>query len=79
MKNLFKSLQSLQIKLVVIYVLLIIVGMQIIGVYFTNVLERDLTRNFKTNIETQIDLIETRIEEINEEYGDDRAVSIIIK
>ncbi|CAD2074342.1 sensor protein kinase WalK [Phocicoccus schoeneichii] len=73
MKNLFKSLQSLQIKLVVIYVLLIIVGMQIIGVYFTNVLERDLTGNFKTNIETQIDLIETRIEEINEEYGDDRA------
>ncbi|CAD2072366.1 cell wall metabolism sensor histidine kinase WalK [Phocicoccus pinnipedialis] len=72
MKNLFRSIQSLQIKLVVIYVLLIIVGMQIIGVYFTNVLERDLTGNFKTNIETQIDLIETRIEELNEEYVDDR-------
>lgn len=72
MKNLFKNIQSLQIKFVVIYVLLIIVGMQIIGLYFTNVLERDLTGNFKTNIETQIDLIESRIEELNEEYIDDR-------
>lgn len=54
MKVIFKKLQSLHIKLVVIYVLLIIIGMQIIGLYFTNNLEKELTKNFKTNINQQI-------------------------
>lgn len=54
MKAIFKKLQSLHIKLVVIYVLLIIIGMQIIGLYFTNNLEKELTKNFKTNINQQI-------------------------
>ncbi|PNZ73581.1 cell wall metabolism sensor histidine kinase WalK [Macrococcoides caseolyticum] len=54
MKVIFKKLQSLHIKLAVIYVLLIIIGMQIIGLYFTNNLEKELTKNFKTNINQQI-------------------------
>ncbi|ARQ05699.1 cell wall metabolism sensor histidine kinase WalK [Macrococcoides canis] len=54
MKAIYKKLQSLHIKLVVIYVLLIIIGMQIIGLYFTNNLEKELTKNFKTNINQQI-------------------------
>lgn len=54
MKVIFKKLQSLHIKLVVIYVLLIIIGMQIIGLYFTNNLEKELTKNFKTNLNQQI-------------------------
>ncbi|WP_436938755.1 hypothetical protein, partial [Staphylococcus xylosus] len=52
--NWLKKFQSLHIKLVVIYVLLIIIGMQIIGLYFTNSLEKELTRNFKTNIEQHV-------------------------
>lgn len=72
MKQFLKNLQSLQFKLVMIYMLLIIIGMQIIGLYFTNSLERDLTGNFKNNIESQVTLIDTRIKEINEENGDDR-------
>ncbi|OFL47241.1 MULTISPECIES: cell wall metabolism sensor histidine kinase WalK [unclassified Nosocomiicoccus] len=67
-----RNIQSLQVKLVVIYVLLIIIGMQIIGLYFTNVLERDLTENFKSNIESQIDLIETRIVELDSEHENNR-------
>ena len=35
-----KQLQSLHTKLVIVYVLLIIIGMQIIGLYFTNNLEK---------------------------------------
>ncbi len=72
MKQFLKNLQSLQFKLVMIYMLLIIIGMQIIGLYFTNSLERDLTGNFKNNIDSQVTLIDTRIKEIFEEAGDDR-------
>jgi len=72
MKQFLKNLQSLQFKLVMIYMLLIIIGMQIIGLYFTNSLERDLTGNFKNNIDSQVTLIDTRIKEIFQESGDDR-------
>src|SRR5690625_3108251 len=72
MKQFFRNLQSLHIKLVIIYVLLIVIGMQIIGLYFTNTLEKELTGNFQDNIETQVSLIDTRINELYTEYGDDR-------
>lgn len=72
MKQFFRNLQSLHIKLVVIYVLLIVIGMQIIGLYFTNTLERDLTETFQGNIETQVELIENRINELHVEYQDDQ-------
>src|SRR5699024_3880971 len=72
MKQFFKKLQSLQFKLVIIYMLLIIIGMQIIGLYFTNSLERDLVGNFKNSIESQVAIIDTRIKEINDDVGDNR-------
>lgn len=53
--------------------LLIIIGMQIIGLYFTNSLERDLVGNFKNSIESQVAIIDTRIKEINDDVGDNRA------
>ena len=73
MKQFFKKLQSLQFKLVIIYMVLIIIGMQIIGLYFTNSLERDLVGNFKNSIESQVAIIDTRIKEINDDVGDNRA------
>lgn len=72
MRQFLRNLQSLHIKLVIIYVLLIVIGMQIIGLYFTNTLERELTENFQDNIETQVDLIDTRIKELHTEYADDQ-------
>ena len=48
-----KQLQSLHTKLVIVYVLLIIIGMQIIGLYFTNSLEKELLDNFKKKIKVQ--------------------------
>ncbi|UBH22388.1 cell wall metabolism sensor histidine kinase WalK [Macrococcus armenti] len=67
MKAVYKKLQSLHIKLVVIYVLLIIIGMQIIGLYFTNNLEKELTKNFKTNINQQIKSINYDIRNVYNE------------
>lgn len=71
MKQFFKNIQSLQIKIVVIYVLLIIIGMQIIGLFFTNTLERELTDNFKDNISSQVTTIEGRIQSLYGEYDED--------
>ena len=63
-----KQLQSLHTKLVIVYVLLIIIGMQIIGLYFTNSLEKELTNNFMKNIKQYATQLEVNIERI---YRDD--------
>ncbi|MGV3042498.1 cell wall metabolism sensor histidine kinase WalK [Staphylococcus rostri] len=59
-----KQFQSLHTKLVIVYVLLIIIGMQIIGLYFTNSLEKEMTETFKTNISQNAKQIELSIEKI---------------
>ncbi|WJP97828.1 cell wall metabolism sensor histidine kinase WalK [Macrococcus bovicus] len=66
-----KKLQSLHIKLVVVYVLLIIIGMQIIGLYFTNNLEKELTENFKDNVDRQVKQVAYDINETYKENNDD--------
>lgn len=58
-----KQLQSLHTKFVIVYVLLIIIGMQIIGLYFTNSLEK-LTNNFMKNIKQYATQLEVNIERI---------------
>lgn len=59
-----KQLQSLHTKLVIVYVLLIIIGMQIVGLYFTNSLEKELTNNFMKNIKQYATQLEVNIERI---------------
>ena len=59
-----KQLQSLHTKLVIVYVLLIIIGMQIIGLYFTTSLEKELTNNFMKNIKQYATQLEVNIERI---------------
>ncbi|MGV3245055.1 cell wall metabolism sensor histidine kinase WalK [Staphylococcus sp. 11261D007BR] len=65
-----KQFQSLHTKLVIVYVLLIIIGMQIIGLYFTNSLEKEMTNTFKTNISQNAKQIELGIEKIYLEDND---------
>ncbi|EGQ3366055.1 cell wall metabolism sensor histidine kinase WalK [Staphylococcus pseudintermedius] len=65
-----KQFQSLHTKLVVVYVLLIIIGMQIIGLYFTNSLEKEMTETFKTNISQNAKQIELGIEKIYADGND---------
>ncbi|MDW4463679.1 cell wall metabolism sensor histidine kinase WalK [Staphylococcus saprophyticus] len=67
-----KHFQSLHTKLVIVYVLLIIIGMQIIGLYFTNSLEKELTQTFKNNISQYAKQIEINIEKV---YDKDNAIN----
>ncbi|PTG09163.1 cell wall metabolism sensor histidine kinase WalK [Staphylococcus chromogenes] len=67
-----KQFQSLHTKLVIVYVLLIIIGMQIISLYFTNSLEKEMTETFKTNISQNAKQIELSIEKI---YADENGAT----
>lgn len=49
--------RSIHLKFVIIYVLLIAIAMQIIGVYFVRQLEDTLLRNFETSIEERVNLL----------------------
>lgn len=54
---------SIHVKLVLIYVLLIIIALQIIGLYFSNELEDNLKTNFQESIFQRIDLVQYSIRE----------------
>lgn len=49
--------RSIHVKFVIIYVLLLLVAMQIIGVYFVRQLEDTLRGNFETSIKERINLL----------------------
>jgi len=55
--------RSIHVKFVIIYVLLILVAMQIIGVYFVKQLEETLRTNFQTSIIQRVDLLAYNIVE----------------
>lgn len=55
--------RSIHIKFVLIYVLLIMIAMQIIGVYFVGKLEDQLVANFQKGIEGRLPLLEYNIRE----------------
>ncbi|TYV03583.1 cell wall metabolism sensor histidine kinase WalK [Listeria monocytogenes] len=58
--------QSVQFKLVIMYLLLIIVAMQVIGAYFVRELEGQLEKNFQDSITNSITLLDYNArEEIN--------------
>ncbi|MFE8697669.1 cell wall metabolism sensor histidine kinase WalK [Cytobacillus sp. FJAT-53684] len=55
--------RSIHLKFVIIYVLLILIAMQIIGVYFVRQLESTLKDNFKTTIQDRVNLLGYYLEE----------------
>lgn len=55
--------RSINMKFVIIYVLLIIVAMQIIGVYFVRQLEQTLRTNFQTSLKERVNLLAYNIVE----------------
>jgi two-component system sensor histidine kinase VicK len=61
--------RSIQLKFVMIYVLLILIAMEIIGVYFVRQLEDTLLRNFETSIEERVSLLAYYL---GEELGKER-------
>ncbi len=64
--------RSIHLKFVMIYVLLILIAMQIIGVYFVRQLENTLLRNFETSIEERVNLLAYYLgEELDKERNPD--------
>ena len=64
--------RSIHVKLVLIYVLLILIAMQIIGLYFARELEDTLKTNFKTSIADRMKLVEFSVrEEMLKERSED--------
>jgi two-component system sensor histidine kinase VicK len=55
--------RSIHLKFVLIYVLLILVALQIIGVYFVRQLENTLLTNFKTSLKERVDLLAYNVEQ----------------
>lgn len=62
MKNI-RFYKSIHVKIVIIYVLLILVAMQVIGVYFTNQLEDQLIENFRERVNEQTNLLAYNVEQ----------------
>ncbi|MCZ2259056.1 cell wall metabolism sensor histidine kinase WalK [Sporosarcina sp. G11-34] len=65
--------RSIHVKFVLIYVLLIIMAMQIIGLYFAKGLEQTLKTNFTTSVVDHMNLVEFSVREemIKERTADD--------
>ncbi|MFJ7650286.1 cell wall metabolism sensor histidine kinase WalK [Lysinibacillus sp. NPDC097279] len=55
--------KSIHVKLVLIYILLIMLALQIIGIYFAKELERNLKSNFQESIFQRVDLMQYSIRE----------------
>ncbi|MCG1021129.1 cell wall metabolism sensor histidine kinase WalK [Sutcliffiella horikoshii] len=68
--------RSIHLKFVVIYVLLILVAMQIIGVYFVSKLESQLIENFNESLNERINLLAYSIEQEIKKQRDDTSPTI---
>ncbi|GLC90079.1 cell wall metabolism sensor histidine kinase WalK [Lysinibacillus piscis] len=55
--------QSIHVKLVLIYILLILLALQIIGIYFSRELEQNLKTNFRESIFQRVDLMQYSLRE----------------
>lgn len=68
--------RSIHLKFVLIYVLLILIAMQIIGVYFVSKLERQLINNFSDSLDERITLLTYSIEQEIKKQRDDTTLTI---
>ena len=68
--------RSIHLKFVLIYVLLIMVAMQIIGVYFVGRLETQLVDNFTSSLKEKVDLLAYNVKEELEKERDEDSPSL---
>ena len=66
--------KSIHVRLVLIYILLIVIAIQIIGIYFSKELEESLKENFEESISQRIDLVEYSIREEFLKEQDEKAL-----
>ncbi|WP_207903244.1 ATP-binding protein [Hazenella coriacea] len=71
MKKWVQSLNSVQWKLVVIFILLIIIAMELIGVYFIRQLEDYYKLTLRNNLEAQSNLMQNKVQEVLSQPLDD--------
>ena len=71
-----KFFRSIHFKFAIIYVLLIIIAMQIIGVYFIGKLETQLVENFQSSFNERINLLAYNIEQEMKKERDDESPSL---
>jgi two-component system, OmpR family, sensor histidine kinase VicK len=55
--------RSIQLKLIIIYILLLLVAIQVVGSYFSTSLEKELTTNFKSSINDSINVLAHYLED----------------
>ena len=55
--------RSIHLKFVLMYVLLILIAMQVIGIYFAQELEQTLEKNFQESIKDRVNLLEFSVRE----------------
>lgn len=53
---------TIQVKLIIMYVLLILIAMQLIGVYFISTTKNSLTRSFSDNLNDQVNMLTVLVE-----------------
>ena len=70
-----KFLKSIHVKIVIIYILLILLAMQIIGLYFVKGLEETLKDNFMESITNRVELVKYNVSEEMQRERDETTVS----
>lgn len=76
MKNFFNSIQW---KLIVIYVLLTLIAMQIIGLYFVRATEEYYMDNFESTLETQAGLLSVNLERyLSEDIANVKEINLLV-
>ncbi len=63
MKKKVKFHQSIGIKVIIIYILLLLIAVQVIGAYFANRLQHNLEENFKSSVIDNLELLALQIQE----------------
>lgn len=65
--------RSIHFKFAVIYVLLILIAMQIIGVYFVRMLETELVQSFKNSLNERVSLLAYNVEQAMNKERDSKS------
>ncbi|WP_181347370.1 cell wall metabolism sensor histidine kinase WalK [Thalassobacillus sp. CUG 92003] len=63
--------QSVRLKIILVYIMLLLLGIQVIGAYFADKLEENMHENFESSINTNLDVIKYSLRQAFE--NDDRS------
>lgn len=76
----FSFFRTIQAKLIIIYVLLILIAMQLIGVYFVSAMKNSLTSNFTEDLQARAEMLSVLVGETlaggDPEAGEDRTENL---